>query len=177
MLLITIFIIYLIVYIKIDSDLFNLIKNKLQNIFSKIKYVKKIKDDGEERLKKESVHENEDNNILMHNTEKNTSNEDTNQKTINSEKKSEDINVAIDIKNVQNEEKLSKSEIEQKIKELGDYDPTLDLSEYKMPKIELLEHHGGGEIKIDKVELEDKKNKIVETLGYYNIGINSIIRW
>ncbi len=172
MLLITIFIIYLIVYMKIDSDLFDLIKNKLQNIFSKIKYVKKIKDDGVEKLKKENAHENEDDNILIRNKEINNT---ALEKKINKvEKKSEDINVDIDIKSVQNEEKLSKSEIEQKIKELGDYDPTLDLSEYKMPKIELLEDHGGGEIKIDKIDLEDKKNKIVETLGYYNIGIASI---
>ena len=43
-----------------------------------------------------------------------------------------------------------------------------------MPGIDLLNDYGGSEIKIDKDDLEDKKNKIVETLGHYKIGISSI---
>ena len=43
-----------------------------------------------------------------------------------------------------------------------------------MPSIDLLNSHGASEIKIDKEDLEEKKNKIVETLGHYKIGITSI---
>ena len=43
-----------------------------------------------------------------------------------------------------------------------------------MPGIDLLNDYGDSEIKIDKDDLEDKKNKIVETLGHYKIGISSI---
>ena len=43
-----------------------------------------------------------------------------------------------------------------------------------MPDIDLLNEYGGSEIKIDKADLEEKKNKIVETLGHYKIGISSI---
>ena len=43
-----------------------------------------------------------------------------------------------------------------------------------MPSIDLLNDYGDSEIKIDKDDLEDKKNKIVETLGHYKIGISSI---
>ena len=57
-------------------------------------------------------------------------------------------------------QKLSESEIEQKLKELGDYDPTLELSSFQMPKIDLLKDYGESEIKIDKDELESNKNKI-----------------
>lgn len=82
--------------------------------------------------------------------------------------------IAIEINSTENEGKLSKEEIKKKLDELGDYDPTLELASYKMPGIDLLNNYGGSEIKIDKDDLEDKKNRIVETLGHYKIGITSI---
>ena len=74
----------------------------------------------------------------------------------------------------QKENILSSSEIEKKLEELGDYDPTLELSSYQIPKINILKDYGDSEIKIDKEELENNKTKIVETLGHYNIKIDSI---
>ena len=73
-----------------------------------------------------------------------------------------------------NEETISKSEIEKKLKELGDFDPTLELSQFRMPEMDLLKDYGESKIHIDKEELEQNKNKIVETLGHYKIGIASI---
>ena len=43
-----------------------------------------------------------------------------------------------------------------------------------MPPISLLNDYGGSKIEIDKDELENNKNRIVETLGHYKIGIASI---
>ena len=40
-----------------------------------------------------------------------------------------------------------------------------------MPDIDLLKDYGDDTIKIDQDELETNKNKIVETLKNYNIGI------
>jgi DNA segregation ATPase FtsK/SpoIIIE, S-DNA-T family len=57
---------------------------------------------------------------------------------------------------------------------LGEYDPTLDLSSYKFPVIDLLEKHGSSSITINKEELEANKNKILETLKNYNISIAKI---
>jgi DNA segregation ATPase FtsK/SpoIIIE, S-DNA-T family len=57
---------------------------------------------------------------------------------------------------------------------LGEYDPTLDLSSYKFPGIDLLEKHGSSSITINKEELEANKDKILETLKNYNIGIAKI---
>ncbi len=57
---------------------------------------------------------------------------------------------------------------------LEEYEPKLDLSNYKKPPIDLLEKHGDSKIKIDKKELELNKNKIVDTLKNYKIGIKSI---
>ncbi|MFT6948185.1 MAG: S-DNA-T family DNA segregation ATPase FtsK/SpoIIIE [Vicingaceae bacterium] len=72
------------------------------------------------------------------------------------------------------DEILSDKEVNKKLEDYGEYDPTLDLSEYKMPGIDLLDDHGDGKIKVDKEELEANKNRIVNTLENYNIKIQSI---
>ena len=82
--------------------------------------------------------------------------------------------IGLEVISNKNEDSLSKSEIEKKLKELGDFDPTLELSKFKMPTMNLLNDHGENKIEVDKNELEINKNKIVETLGHYNIGITSI---
>lgn len=58
--------------------------------------------------------------------------------------------------------------------DLGDYDPTLDLSSYKYPEADLLENHGSNKAKVDKAELEANSNRIIETLKSYNIEIAKI---
>lgn len=57
---------------------------------------------------------------------------------------------------------------------MGEYDPTLDLSHYKKPPLDLLEAYGKGEISVDQEELEGNKNRIVSTLKNYNIEIERI---
>ena len=82
----------------------------------------------------------------------------------------------IELKTIENDEEniLDDNDINKKLKELGDFDPTLELSKYEMPKPLLLKDYGNSKIEIDKNELEKNKNKIVETLGHYKIGITSI---
>jgi S-DNA-T family DNA segregation ATPase FtsK/SpoIIIE len=72
------------------------------------------------------------------------------------------------------EEELSEHEIEQKMQEFGPYDPKLDLSRYELPALELLKSHGSGGPQINKEELEENKNRIVETLNNYKIEIAKI---
>lgn len=55
-----------------------------------------------------------------------------------------------------------------------DYDPTLDLSNYHYPPLDLLEEHSSGNPKVSPEELEANKNTIVETLRYYKIEITKI---
>ncbi|MEZ4788913.1 MAG: DNA translocase FtsK 4TM domain-containing protein [Flavobacteriales bacterium] len=69
---------------------------------------------------------------------------------------------------------LSEDQIEEKLKEFGEYDPTLDLSSYELPPIDLLVDHGTGELTVTREELEANKDRIVQTLGHYNIGIDKI---
>ena len=68
------------------------------------------------------------------------------------------------------EDQLSKNLVEKQ----GFFDPTLELSKFKRPGIDLLKDYGDGSITINQEELEANKNKIVETLSNYKIGIANI---
>ncbi len=69
------------------------------------------------------------------------------------------------------EEEVKSDEL---IEQFGTYDPTLDLSGYKYPHLDLMENYGSNKIAVDAEELEANKNKIVETLNHYNIEIDKI---
>jgi S-DNA-T family DNA segregation ATPase FtsK/SpoIIIE len=60
------------------------------------------------------------------------------------------------------------------VSDFGLFDPTLDLSNYKYPTIDLLKEYSTGGITINQEELEENKNKIVETLRNYKIEIAQI---
>jgi DNA segregation ATPase FtsK/SpoIIIE, S-DNA-T family len=60
------------------------------------------------------------------------------------------------------------------VSDFGLFDPTLDLSNYKYPTIDLLKEYNTGGITINQEELEENKNKIVETLRNYKIEIAQI---
>lgn len=85
---------------------------------------------------------------------------------------SADENFEIEQKEV--EEELSDKELNNKVKEFGEYDPKLDLSKFKLPPIDLLREFQQSGISINQEELEENKNKIVETLNNYNIEISKI---
>jgi S-DNA-T family DNA segregation ATPase FtsK/SpoIIIE len=55
-----------------------------------------------------------------------------------------------------------------------DYDPTLDLSHYKYPTIELLDEYAHLKSEVSDDELIENKNKIVETLKNFKIDITKI---
>ena len=57
---------------------------------------------------------------------------------------------------------------------LGDYDPTLELSHYKLPPIEMLVDHKSENSQVSEEEVKENLNKIVETLGTYKISIDKI---
>jgi S-DNA-T family DNA segregation ATPase FtsK/SpoIIIE len=54
------------------------------------------------------------------------------------------------------------------------YDPSLDLRNYKYPHINLLEDRKGSGVNIDKNELENNKNQIINTLKSFKIDIQKI---
>jgi DNA segregation ATPase FtsK/SpoIIIE, S-DNA-T family len=60
------------------------------------------------------------------------------------------------------------------VSDFGLFDPTLDLSHYKYPTIDLLKEYSTGGITINQEELEENKNRIVDTLRNYKIEIAQI---
>ncbi len=58
--------------------------------------------------------------------------------------------------------------------ELKDYDPTLDLPNYKLPPLSLLEEYSSEDSTVSNEELISNKNRIVETLASYKIKIDKI---
>lgn len=83
--------------------------------------------------------------------------------------------VTMEIEQVKEEEAIDKSLSETLVGDFGEFDPKLELSEYKLPTIELLKDYtGGAGITINQEELEENKNRIVNTLNNYKIAIASI---
>lgn len=58
--------------------------------------------------------------------------------------------------------------------ELQDYDPTLDLPQYKLPPLNLMKDYDTGDTTVTNEELISNKNRIVETLASYKIKIDKI---
>ena len=86
----------------------------------------------------------------------------------------------VDKEGAQNEEEELPFEIDEKIEAekavegLTHYDPTLDLGTYKYPDLRLLKEYNQNNVQVTKEELEQNKDKIVETLINFKIGISSI---
>lgn len=67
-----------------------------------------------------------------------------------------------------------KVEAEKAVEGLEHYDPTLDLGTYQFPDLSLLSEYDQNNVQVTKEELEQNKDKIVETLINFKIGISSI---
>ncbi|GCD79470.1 FtsK/SpoIIIE family DNA translocase [Schleiferia thermophila] len=83
-------------------------------------------------------------------------------------------NRPIDEIEVKEESPLDDDTANRLIKKYGEYDPTLELSSYKSPTLELLVDYGSRQITVERAELESNKDKIVETLQQYSIEISKI---
>ncbi|MFZ9695515.1 MAG: DNA translocase FtsK [Chitinophagaceae bacterium] len=66
------------------------------------------------------------------------------------------------------------AEVAAAVENLPPYEPTLDLSNYKYPSLQLLEQHGSDKIVHDNAALESHKTQIINTLRNYAIEIQKI---
>ncbi len=88
----------------------------------------------------------------------------------NTETEESEENIKLTVK-----EKVEEEEADERDSlEMEDYDPTLDLSDFKLPTLDLLEDHKSGNAEVTNEELISNKNKIVETLRHYKIEIIKI---
>ena len=82
--------------------------------------------------------------------------------------------VKVEVEKTFKEDQLVENLSNKLVEDFGEFDPTLELSDYRFPTLDLLNDYGNENITIDQEELEVNKNKIVETLRNYKIGISSI---
>ncbi len=152
--------------------LWNITPNSIVTLFSKLSIPKK----SEEKFKDDKLKNGifEETNVEDSNIEVNLESKLNDENLIKSEPTDEnDESISMEVEEINFEEKSTKN-ISFNRADLKKFDPTLDLSNFKNPSIDLLKDYGDGTIKIDQDELETNKNKIVDTLKNYNIGIKQI---
>ena len=81
--------------------------------------------------------------------------------------------VEIDVETIEEEKSVAENLSDKLVKDFGEFDPTLELANFKFPTFNLLKQYNES-ISIDPEELELNKNRIVETLKNYKIGIAEI---
>ncbi len=90
------------------------------------------------------------------------------------ENESEVSKLDIEIKTVEEEASEIDNLSDKLVEDFGQYDPTLELGKFQFPTLDLLKKYDTEGITINQDELEENKNRIVETLNNYKIGIASI---
>ncbi|WP_411768490.1 DNA translocase FtsK [Winogradskyella sp. A3E31] len=95
--------------------------------------------------------------------------------------KAKDVKVEVEEPQLEMEVETTKEEASETdnlsdklVEDFGQYDPTLELGKYQFPTLDLLKKYDNEGIAINQEELEENKNRIVETLNNYKIGISSI---
>ena len=86
-------------------------------------------------------------------------------------KETEKVEIAVD--KIVEEKHVSENLSDSLVKDFGEFDPTLELGNYKFPTLNLLKDYNES-ISIDQEELEAHKKRILETLSNYKIGIARI---
>ena len=141
------------------------------------------RDDGKENDKVSTTYTNPEPNILIENGDKNDKSF-IRLKVVNKPKESEfEIIQPADEEYVVPEQlaaphlsitKEADEAFNGDLEKLGVYDPTLDLSNYKYPPIDLLKKYDAVDRQIDMAEQNANKNRITQTLEHFGIKIKSI---
>jgi S-DNA-T family DNA segregation ATPase FtsK/SpoIIIE len=82
--------------------------------------------------------------------------------------------VDIEVKEIVEEKSEADNLADKLVDNFGQFDPKLELGKFQFPKLSLLKQYDSEKITIDKDELEENKNRIVDTLANYNISISNI---
>jgi len=94
-------------------------------------------------------------------------------KTTPEVKVSNDNEVEIAIEKIAEEKSVDENLSDKLVKDFGEFDPKLELGNYRFPTFNLLKEYNES-ISVDPSELEANKDRIVETLKNYKIGIDKI---
>ncbi|MDB0599853.1 DNA translocase FtsK [Tenacibaculum maritimum] len=117
--------------------------------------------------KHSEVSSTEDSSLCLEITEEVTSDNNI----IISEETKKEVEIAIE--KVAEEKSVTENLSDRLVKDFGEFDPKLELGGYKFPTFNLLKQYNES-ISINPEELEANKNRILETLKNYKIGIAQI---
>ena len=90
------------------------------------------------------------------------------------EKVINDMNMKMEVNVAKDELSETDNLASRLVEDFGEFDPTLELSKFIFPPLDILKKYDTEGITINEEELENNKNNIVETLINYKIGISSI---
>ena len=125
-----------------------------------------VVDDNSVQIEEESEEENE--------TETETE-QNNNEKIIHVKEPTTNTDkVDIEVKEIVEEKSEADNLADKLVDNFGQFDPKLELGKFQFPKLNLLKQYDSEKITIDKDELEENKNRIVDTLANYNISISNI---
>ncbi len=125
---------------------------------------------------KETTHEiklQTDNTVTEITHEETKETETIKEEIIISSSQEDDLSMKVEV--MEEEKTLTDNLSDKLVSDFGEFDPTLELSNFKFPTIDLLKDYTGGKgITINQEELENNKNQIVTTLKNYKIEISTI---
>lgn len=186
LILIFMLIIYLVTRLNLTPDAlsksFSAHKENVKEDLSEVNFERKTKSEGKNSeqhveiiTSKSTENHNQDKDVEIENSFSEKSSEEPLKEKEKIVIKSEDEDdVEMEVETAEDEEEsdqLSKKLVQ----DFGEFDPTLELGNYQFPSIELLKDYNSGRgITIDQKELEQNKNKIVDTLKNYKIEIAQI---
>ena len=122
--------------------------------------------------------QNQRENVLLHTTDQTTTQTEIEQEPEKEEepvKKDEPDAVELVIEETPKEETVEKGKDKEHHTLDTPFDPRYELRDFKFPTLDMLNDYGGKKSEINEEELKANKDKIVETLGNYGIGIEKIM--
>lgn len=181
LLLIFVFIAYAAIRLKLTPDGVATTFGKLKNVSTSKNKKENVSDTSTISTEEDTTTEitfSNDTTEVKETKEKNTTKfndllfEEPKKEAVVTPEKEEELTVEVEA--VKEEEEVDKL-ANKLVKDFGEFDPTLELGNYTFPTLELLSDHGvKGSITINQEELEENKNRIVQTLKHYKIDISQI---
>ena len=147
---------------------------KLVNFLKSLSFKKSEKNEPIEEINEEITNEEIEEEINNKEIEQELDESTVDEKPLNDIEEKIIDDVGIEVEEIFEEKSESDNLSDKLVDDFGRFDPKLELSKFQFPKLKLLKQYDSEKITIDKDELEENKNRIVETLGNYNISISNI---
>ena len=147
---------------------------KVINFLKSLSFKKSEKNEPIEEINEEITNEEIEEEITNEEIVEELDESTVDDKTLNDIEEKIIDDVGIEVEEIFEEKSESDNLSDKLVDDFGRFDPKLELSKFQFPKLNLLKQYDSEKITIDKDELEENKNRIVETLGNYNISISNI---